>query len=760
MFRINNIKVLLYLAALILPLAAHSQVYVAGTVNDKKTGEGIKGQEVYLMINDSVSISPPLVTDKYGQFKDTLGGFYEVNTIFAYVLDCKNEAKQAVGTNPSPVVLLNFEICVDNPVPIECEALYYIEPDSNDVYRFKFHNKSVEPEPGDVYEYLWDFGDGNFSTEENPDHVYQEDGVYTVCLSIQDTMGNCNDEFCAPLQVPYQGECNASYTYSQQGPDPLHYQFIDLSYGNYYTWEWDFGDGYTSDDPNPSHTYAAAGAYYVCLRIYDQTLNCDDTFCDTVYVNDVVECIADFDYQADSLDPQTIHFADNSTGEISEWEWDFGDGNYSYEQNPVHYYNSNGTYEVCLTVSGQACYDQFCTTIIIQDANICVADFYARVDSTSSIKNMYYFTEQSTGNINEWYWDFGDGTYSYEQHPSHEYQESGTYEVCLTVSGYGECSDTHCETLQTLNYFDLGGLVFAGAYPLNNPVPTGDTGIAYLYKKYPDNIHMAVDTFRFYTGGYYWFVNIIEGDYLLKIGLTEHSGKFDQYFPTYFSDELNWIETTGLSLWDSNYYSANVHLTPTTDLPVGNGHISGNVHWCSNMGVAFLRGDSLQHIMVILADESGNPLRFKYTNQSGGFSFGNIPTENYQLYADITGVYSSIEYISLAEINNFEGAEIELCKTEIIGLEENFADFASQLRIYPNPASGVLHVEIIEALASDFYFEIHNMFGMKVQRHILKAGNARQSHHFNVNTLRPGIYIYKLCNSKGQSLTSGKIVKR
>ena len=111
---------------------------------------------------------------------------------------------------------------------------------------------------------------------------------------------------------------------------------------------------------------------------------------------------------------------------------------------------------------------------------LCHAAFSALPDSLTSFPFYYHFKDLSSGNINSWYWDFGDGFSSTEQNPSHQFDEQGTFEICLTVKDLNNltgCSDQICQEIITLDYFSLGGLVYAGEYPLNNPVAAGDTGI-------------------------------------------------------------------------------------------------------------------------------------------------------------------------------------------------------------------------------------------------------------------------------------------
>ena len=109
--------------------------------------------------------------------------------------------------------------------------------------------------------------------------------------------------------------------------------FTDLSTGEPTSWSWDFGDGATSTDQNPSHSYSAAGSYDVSLTVSNDCGEDDATDYVTITVSDAP--VADF-----SADPTSVcvdydvYFTDLSTGEPTSWSWDFGDGATSTDQNP------------------------------------------------------------------------------------------------------------------------------------------------------------------------------------------------------------------------------------------------------------------------------------------------------------------------------------------------------------------------------------------------------------------------------------------
>ncbi|MCC4769884.1 PGF-pre-PGF domain-containing protein [Methanosarcina sp. DH2] len=151
--------------------------------------------------------------------------------------------------------------------------------------------------------------------------------------------------------------------------------------------------------------------------------------------------VADFSSDVTSGNaPLTVTFKDRSTGDPTEWDWDFGDGNVSTEQSPVHTYTSAGTYTVKLTVSnadGAASKDGKITVFqkpepIIEPV-IPVADFSSNVTSGNAPLDVS-FADKSTGAPTSWNWNFGDGTNSEVQNPVHTYPSAGDYTVNLTVS--------------------------------------------------------------------------------------------------------------------------------------------------------------------------------------------------------------------------------------------------------------------------------------------------------------------------------------
>jgi parallel beta-helix repeat protein len=136
--------------------------------------------------------------------------------------------------------------------------------------------------------------------------------------------------------------------------------------------------------------------------------------------------------------PLNVTFTDTSTGKPTAWKWDFGDGKYSNQKNPVHTYSEAGKYTVTLTAGNAAGSDIMTKPSYI---NITAstpsekpnADFWGSPKSGNAPLNVA-FTDASTGAPTARKWSFGDGTYSTEKNPAHTYSKAGIYTVALTVS--------------------------------------------------------------------------------------------------------------------------------------------------------------------------------------------------------------------------------------------------------------------------------------------------------------------------------------
>ncbi|CAG5084940.1 T9SS type A sorting domain-containing protein [Parvicella tangerina] len=133
------------------------------------------------------------------------------------------------------------------------------------------------------YNYYWDFGDGTSSSQVYPWHQYNAPGTYTVCLTVVDSTMGCSDTQCYSYTVVSPVSCNADFYLFQDSLNAGVYYAWNMSTGNNLSYYWDFGDGNTSTQTYPIHTYTTIGNYQLCLTVTDGS-SCTSTYCDTINV--------------------------------------------------------------------------------------------------------------------------------------------------------------------------------------------------------------------------------------------------------------------------------------------------------------------------------------------------------------------------------------------------------------------------------------------------------------------------------------------
>lgn len=301
---------------------------------------------------------------------------------------------------------------------------------------------------GNVTTWLWDFGDGNTSTDQNPSHTYATAGDYTVSLTVTDGDTQSDTETKTDyIHVTVLTAPVADFScIPTTGEYPLTIQFTDNSAGDVSEWSWDFGDGYTSSEQDPEHTYDTEGVYTVSLTVTNAAGSDIETKTDYIIVLEQTPPVASFSASPVEGDyPLTVNFTNTTTGKMPDYLWDFGDGTNSTLKNPNHIYSIAGVYTVTLTATNSAGSDTFTETDLITiTIPETVADFTSD-KTTGNIPLNVQFTDISSGDNFQWLWNFGDGATSIVQNPAHVYTDAGTYTVTLSVTGSGG-TDTETKT--------------------------------------------------------------------------------------------------------------------------------------------------------------------------------------------------------------------------------------------------------------------------------------------------------------------------
>ncbi|WP_308993792.1 PKD domain-containing protein [Mariniflexile litorale] len=215
-------------------------------------------------------------------------------------------------------------------------------------------------------------------------------------------------------------------------------------------WRWTFGDGGTSKVKNPSHTYTATGEFDVRLYVQDTINGHDDSIIKTVRISDPQADLSVSDNFG--CGPLTINFTDTSTANgapITNWEWDFGDGETSTAQNPTHVYQNSGIYTVALKIT-----DDFGNTNRSTRSNLIQVTGpnpnFSTTDPTTGCQPLTInFVNETTYGAPpiSVEWDFGDGiTSTANGNVSHTYTTVGVFNVSLKVEDLDGCSRTITKT--------------------------------------------------------------------------------------------------------------------------------------------------------------------------------------------------------------------------------------------------------------------------------------------------------------------------
>jgi PKD repeat protein len=383
--------------------------------------------------NNTATIQNPI-----HQFTSSTGSPYSVRLIVANSNGCRDTVTVPVTVNVRPVANFTADtVCLGTATPF------------TDI---------SNPVSGSITTRAWDFGDGSYSSLQNPSHLFASAGTFNVKLTVSNTLGCQKDTIKSILVL---GKPVASFSHSSPGCAVDSVQFTDLSstpHGFIQQWEWNFGDGsgvVTIQFPanqNIKHRFANGGNYNVTLKI---TTSDGCTVQKTSQVQISARPLVNFTFGNSACPHQPLQFTDlsqvNGGSVITGWSWNFGDpstgvNNTSTLQNPTHSFSASGTFTVRLIVTNaNGCVDSIPNGVKTVTVNPSpVASF--------SVENLCLgspaiFTDASTptGSIATWAWNFDDplsgaNNTSIIQNPTHTFTALGTYHVTLSVTTSNQCA--------------------------------------------------------------------------------------------------------------------------------------------------------------------------------------------------------------------------------------------------------------------------------------------------------------------------------
>lgn len=334
---------------------------------------------------------------------------------------------------------------------------------------------SISFNPGNVNyaQYLWNFGDGFTSSLKYPSHAYQDSGLYVVSLQVIDVNG-CTLTFNMAYSIEvFNPIANFTYTPPVSNCNALYVEFLNTSTGSS-SYFWTFGATGISSQMNPVYNFTTFGYQDVTL-IASKNI-CKDTMVinNAFYVSNLIPGFSSV--VSTTCAPAAVSFTDLSNDAVS-WHWDFGDGDTSNLQNPLHVYLKNPTDSVTLTVRDI----NGCLKSISQKQPVITVASIALSNTGGCLPFQTTFSDSSLNAVS-WQWNFGDGTSAALNNASHTYLSDGFYNVSLVVTSATGCTDT----------LEVDSLIEVNT-PIADFTVSNDSGCAPLLISFADQSTNAID---------------------------------------------------------------------------------------------------------------------------------------------------------------------------------------------------------------------------------------------------------------------------
>ena len=267
--------------------------------------------------------------------------------------------------------------------------------------------------------YLWDFGDGAGSLDEDPAHIYNAPGTYAV--SLKATKSDCSKSCNGSFVVKSQPDCSWSSSSPVCNGTPIQFSGPD----GMDSYNWDFGDGAVSSAKDPAHLYSRPSTYTVRLTVSKE--GCSKTCPGSVVVKPMPAC----SWTSNSPVNNGIPVQFNGPAGMDVYSWEFGDGAVSSAKDPAHLYSAPKTYAVSLTVSKEGCPKTCLGTVEIKSQ---CGDCWC---SNSPVYNGTPVEFDGPSGMDSYKWNFGDGRFDSSEDPVHLYSAPGTYAVTLAAKAGG-----------------------------------------------------------------------------------------------------------------------------------------------------------------------------------------------------------------------------------------------------------------------------------------------------------------------------------
>ncbi len=535
----------------------------------------------------------------------TLPGIYDVILIETSDIGCTDTVTYPVNVNPLPIPSFSYSS--------NCtyDSIYFIDTSTP------------------VIQWQWIFGNGNTSSIQNPEaQIYSLPGDYDVSLTVVDANA-CSNTVQQEIEVYATPNVGINFHNFCVGEIAVFTDISTVINDTIIDWLWDFGDGASSTDQHPTHTYISSGTFDVILWASTDHCSNSDTITLTIEPIPDINILPSFTQGCNLL---TVDFINNTTGAVT-YHWDFGDGSTSIEISPSHTFINTGLSDIIYPVELIAYSSTGCIDTLIIDITIHPTPQSAFIsDAVPGCSPLdVNFLNYSNG-ANSYLWDFGDGTFSTDTNPSNTYVNDTSYiiyyQVILTATSQYGCVDS--------------SVIYITVFPN----PDIDFTIDPDSSCHPDIVELSASPGAF---SYQW----IYGD-----GMSETVGStaWHIYTNTSGSDSIYTVQlitTTYFSCIDTTEHTIVVHPIPTADFDIS--IISG----CTVLD-------------VILSNHSGGATNYYWNFGDGDSIISNLPLINHTFVNDST--YPISYNITLIAENDYGCTDVA---TNVVNVyPATFADFS------------------------------------------------------------------------------------
>ena len=610
-------------------------------------------------------------------------------------------------------------VSVGNFHTVDADFSFLTDPE--DPYHFFFTNNSAKND----YSYVWSFGDGGISFAENPEHHF-DDGTFLVTLLIYE-QGDIISSYAAFVNAPGYS-CNSDFSITR---DDLNIHFIGETDSPYETtFKWDIAGLEELEGEEVNFTFPNYGLYEVILSTEDDE-GCINTIIKNINVYDYHSSI---DYSSDGF---KFNFTGNSNSPYStEYLWKIDDVTTSSEKEFSYIFSEKGNYSISLFIlDSEGTTDSITQQIVVDYEGSCQALFQWDTDTINN-QIIYDFANISSGVYDSIQWNFGDGIISNEENPSHLFDSSQEYEICLSLWNRDPqyyTHTTHCLQIAVDNgvYYDFGGQIYGGYFPIAQSE-------VILYLKNGNSLQY-VTTSNVNGDGIYYFYQVLAGDYLLRSRPINSTSEEEDFVNTYVGDAIFWKEATPTTL-ENNNWNNDIILQQNPKLTeLGNGSIEGFVENNNNH-------EAMPDIDIFLFNNNYQLLDATRSDENGLFSFLDIAYGNYIVYPEVTGKTTYPYHATLSEENpNITNIGFGIDDNYVVLGVEEIGNI--QFSVAPNPARDNIVVHCEEFRGSKAQIIISDLAGRTVLKVAQKRLNSKEN--LNISTLASGTYIIEVKTTTG-----------